>query len=239
MNRNVNHALTKLWQFDNALTDRWLSTRLMTRWLDGKGGYDILSYKVLKSSSYISWLKFDRRRDAIVNDLKERAIQHAELQKEGQYTFTSFSQRDVRQGASALSDFGTSIGSYKLLAKGESYINKKASGDYTITLTVYFTLADKYQWKEGKGIALAEFVDHDKMLEVEKVGAKPFWIRIYFEATYQLENGRFNRKGDYKDSVKDWYDPTANLSNPEPREGNSYAIPENEQKKVYDHRGEN
>jgi RHS repeat-associated protein len=246
MRKNVTHAFNKRAQFSNYLVYRWLSTRLMTRWMGGEGGYDILSYKTLRNQSYLSWLKFDRRRDAITNDIKEQTLDYAKTLKEGTHAFSSYSQRDVGQGPASLTDIGTGLGSYKLLANGNSHISVGNSGDLTVVLTISYTLADKYQWKKGKGVAFEEFVDHDKMLELEKIGAKPFYIRVYFEATFRYENGKFIQVSDFRDSRDDLFyqlDENGNyhrgkLLNPEPRKGNGYAIPQDENIKIHDHRGE-
>ena len=244
MRRNVSHAFAKRWQFENNFVSRWLSTRLMTRWMEGLGGYDILSYKTIKNSVYLSWLQFDRGRDAITDKLKSLTLDYAKTLKPGSYNFSAASQFDVGQGGSALTDIGTGLGSFKLLGKSEAYISKAEDGSISMTMGAYYTLADKYQWKKGKGTAVEEFVDHDKMLQLEKIGAKPFYIRVYFEATYKYSNGEFTRVGDFTDSKADWYmesDEIGNmrrgvLKNPEPAANNGYAIPSSEKKKIYDHR---
>lgn len=244
----VNQAFRIRGWFNNPISDRWLSTRFITRWMEGQGGYDIISYKALRNRlSGVATMQFMINRNQIIKEIENKTLIYAKtITKEGGYDFTTSTHRDVGQAASGLYDFGTAIGSYKLMGKGVSFISKDKDGELTITTTIYYTLADKYQWKPGHGINFEEFANADLMLKLEKIGAKPFYIRCYFEKTYRYANGRYEHGGDYKDSVSDWYfvdDGSGNikrgeLSNPEPRSGNGYAIPTDENTKKHDHRGE-
>jgi hypothetical protein len=132
---------------------------------------------------------------------------------------------------------GTALGSYKILGKAEAFITVGKDGSNSTTLSIYYTFADKYQWKESAGAAVDEFADH-KMRLLEKIAAKPFYIRAYFEEHFSGKNGDLSQNGETRDSRGDWYGES--LKNPEPRPTNGYAIPENEKNnKVHDHRGEN
>lgn len=202
--------------------------------MEGKGGYDILSYRALSKAGG-SW-SFNHTVNGVEKDVKSRAIAYAStLDNPGSYDISISSFDNHLQGGAVLSDIGTALGSYNIYATGNFTVNIDKNGKKEILGDIYFTLADKYQWKAGRGTNLEEEVNHDTMLKLEKVGAAPFYIRSYFQSSYCGDEEGLEQVGKMKDSVYDWSKMTN--PNPEPPAGNGYAMPSNT-KKVNDSRGE-
>jgi len=225
LKKSIDYAFTKRETFKNGL--RWLSARLLTRWMEGKGGYDILSYNAVNSIQVNGNIR--RVRQELIRKVNDYA---ETLSKPGTYSFTAFSNSD-RSGADAqimLNDVGSSLGSYKILGAGSAYININKNGEKLIIMDLDYTLAEKYQWKEGTGINDGPFVDHNIMLKLEKIGAKPFYIRGYFHQGYRSENG--------KESITEIKNSTNHENHPEPRpfsDGSpGYNIPSSENQKEND-----
>jgi RHS repeat-associated protein len=213
---------------------RYLSARFMTRWMEGQGGYDVLSYRALSSAGG-SWL-FNHVVNGVEKDVKSKVLSYASsLAKPGSYDVTVSSYDNHLQGGAVLSDVGTAFGSFNIYATGTFTIDVGKDGKKQIYGDVYYTLADRYQWKKGTGTNLEEEVNHDSMLKLEKIGAKPFYIRAYFQASYSGDGDKLKQVGDMKDTMPG-RNGTANPS-PEPRAGNGYAKPD-DARKINDSRGE-
>jgi|GEM_PF-6169732 len=201
---------------------RWLSTRLLTRWAEGKGGYDILSYEAVNSLQVNGSMKDVR------NALTKQILEIAKnVNGEGQHDYTTFAQTD-RTGAFAqalINDVGSALGSFKILGKADALIVIDKKGNKEIIVDISYTLADKYQWKAGKGIDLGPIPDHDKMLDLEKIGAKPFYIRGYFKQGLRYTNGNRSYTGKIRDAVTTQGEHN---QHPEPGNQNGYAIHEDD-----------
>ncbi len=207
---------------------RWLSTRFITRWAEGKGGYDIVSYSAVNS------LQVDGSIKDVRNELTKQLLESAKsINKEGSYNKTFFSQVDKSGSAAAalVNDVGSSLGSYKLLGRADAIINVDKQGNKEIIIDISYTLADKYQWKKGRGIDFLFIVSHDMMLELEKIGVKPFYIRGYFHQGLRYKNGNKTYTGEISDAVTSQGE---HHNYPEPKAENGYSIPESENHIVHD-----
>jgi RHS repeat-associated protein len=87
------------------MAGRWLSARLMTRWLEGQGGYDVLSHSVISRNTAIQHdvYKIDKT-------IKARVLAFARSQtSSGTFHFTTTVPSHHKQGGALLSDLGTAI----------------------------------------------------------------------------------------------------------------------------------
>ncbi|PWV56693.1 RHS repeat-associated core domain-containing protein [Chitinophaga sp. S165] len=229
---SLSTAVNRFYMF--SYSGRAMSARLLGRWMEGKGGYDILSYKYL--SSTFSFGVFKHNIYSVEKSVKSSILDYAKkLTQPGSYEKSYYSFVNYQQGGAILSDMGTAMGSYNIYAVGNFIINVDKNGKKEVFGDIYYTFADKYQWKPGRGKNIYEEVDHDTMLELEKIGAKPFYLRAYFQASYRGNEKGLEQVTDMQDTRYDIYGlPRPNM---EPRAGNGYALP-NDAKKVSDYRGE-
>jgi RHS repeat-associated protein len=197
---------------------RTLSLHNLVRYAEGKGGYDVFSYSQLNTASnFGSFASHNREvRKDILTQLS--SYTSTVLKKPGTYEVSFTATNMVSQGAAMTFDLGTAFGSYEILGKGKFSITVDKKGNYTYSGNLYYTFADNYRWHKGRGNG-EEGVNHDKMIELEKLGAQSFAGRAYYEQSIsgnQSSTINFNSGSDYKDSFdsQNHIEPTGYYSMP-------------------------
>ena len=209
--KNIKYAAGFVVQF---LTGgRELSTRNLLRYMEGKGGYDIYTYKSLKKASSFGffWSANKWARRGVMSQLQDYA--NSVKDKPGVYNVEFRKYTSKGQGAAMLFDMGTAFGSFAIVSNGKFTVTVEKDGKYSYSGNIYYTFSDTYRWEKDRGAAWEEGVSHNKMISLEEVGAKPFYARAYYEQSIKgnqnssLESGR----GDMHDSkdISNHSEPTA------------------------------
>lgn len=203
------------------VSGRTLSTRNLLRYMEGQGGYDIYSYDELKNSSRFGYF-WSANREAS-KGVMSQFVDYANSvkSKPGVYDVEFRKYHAKGQAAAMLFDMGTAFGSFAIVANGKFTLTVGENGEYSYKGNIYFTFADTYRWEKNRGGWEEEFVKHNRMLGLETVGAKQFYVRAYYEESIH-GNQNSGLGGSNRGKIQDSYDIK---NHSEPTADDTYAKP--------------
>ncbi len=165
----------------------WAS-RMLSKYLMGQGGLDIYSYNELNgNNSFETLLNITNRNldDEILKDDKVTSLKSGETVV---VSISSFGSKDQGDNDSGYTDFNLAFGGVNMLVSGEFTITKDTEGNISYTGQALYTFYDVYDWgpiKRGGGEKLClGIADHWQMNNIKAIGAKDFYSRSYFSATF-------------------------------------------------------
>ena len=153
--------------------DRWLSAYGLSRYMGGKGGYDLITYDMLSDKS----LCVKSQSKVIYEESKTDVTEFAKNNKPGKYLQTFSHVVNYEQSAAVTYDFGTAFGSFQILAESTYLIDVKADGTFNIESGIIrYNFRDTYRWHPGRNF----LVNHQKIYDLKYLGAKNFSWRAYY-----------------------------------------------------------
>ena len=162
----------------------------------GEGGVDIYGYNEVKDHIQLLLGSVNREIDSEIRE-KARNL------KNGETMTASLNAIYARQLQHDNSDFTSALGAVQMLANGDFVVSKDSEGNLSYSGNAYYTMYDTYDWGPDKRATplktIMGIADHWQLNDLQRVGAKPFYSRAYFNGNIEGSGGGV--RGTYSDTV--------------------------------------